>query len=357
MNSDLEKLIDLQKVDAEIARLNAEVAALPKRVQAIEAQLADAKSRVEKAKAAIKTNEQARRGFESDIQSQKDKIGKYRDQSSSVKTNEQYKALMQEIQFAETQIRSLEDKILDKMEEVEKLQADQKKAEADLKAETAEIEKEKEEARAVTARDQEQLAQLNAQRKDLRSHVEEGTLRHYDRVSKLRGTGIAEAREQRCMGCQVMLRPQVFNDVVTGNGVQVCDSCSRLLYYVAENNGTVEEPGKTASKVVSPAENFWVYLDELGENGAFAVFANARNASSMRTFDAQTGRALDKPVVQKGQSYKQAFSEYISRGRHLWVDNQPNLEQDCKEELPAEILDELRRQIPDRASNAESTQS
>jgi len=352
MNPDLEKLIDLQKVDVEIARLNAEVAALPKRMQAIEAELADDKARVEKAKAAIKANEQARRGLESDIQTQRDKASKYRDQSSSVKTNEQYKALMQEIQFAETQIRGFEDKILDKMEEVEHLQADLKKAEADLKAETAEIEKEKEEARAVTARDEQQLAELNARRNDLRSHIGESSLRHYDRVSKTRGTGIAEARGQRCMGCQVMLRPQVYNDVLSGNGAQVCDSCNRLLYYVPENEQPVQEKSKTGSRAGGSVERAWVYLEELGENGVFAAFVNAKGSSSMRTFDAATGKALGAPVVHKGQAYKQAFSEYISKGRHLWLDNQPNLEHDCKEELPADILDELQRQIPDRTSKA-----
>jgi uncharacterized protein len=354
MNPDLERLIDLQKVDAHVARLNAEIASLPKKVQAIEAQLADARSRVEKAKAAIKADEQARRGYESEISTHRDKIAKYRDQSSSVKTNEQYKALMQEIDFAEQAIRGLEDKILETMLDVDARQADVKRAEADLKAETAEIEKEKAEARAKTDEDEAALKELHAWRNDLRSHIEESALYHYERVAKARGTGVAEARGQRCMGCQVMLRPQVFNDVMTGNGVQVCDSCTRLLYYLPENEAPVDEKTKTTARGTTYA-NAWLFLDKEGENGAFAALANSKSGSSMRLFDAVTGKTLQKPDVRKGQTFKEAFPELMSAGRHLWIDDQPNLEQDCKEELPADILAELQRQVPDRTKAPDTT--
>src|SRR4051812_17534321 len=322
MNPDLERLIELQNVDAQIARLNAEIASLPKKVQAIEAQLADARSRVEKAKTAIKADETARRSYESEISTHRDKISKYRDQSSSVKTNEQYKALMQEIEFAEQAIRGLEDKILDTMLDVDAKQADVKRAEADLKTETAEIEKEKAEARAKTDEDEAALKLLHARRNELRGQIEESALYHYERVAKARGTGVAEARGQRCMGCQVMLRPQVFNDVMTGNGVQVCDSCTRLLYYLPENEAPIDEKAKAASRGATYA-NAWLFLDKEGENGAFAALMNSKSGSSMRLFDAVTGKALQKPDVRKGQSFKEAFSEQLSAGRHLWIDDQP----------------------------------
>ncbi len=80
------------------------------------------------------------------------KISKYRDQSLEVKTNEQYKALMHEIQFAEQDIRTNEDKILELMVNAEAREKHVKAAEAELKAETAEIEKEKVQARRAHRR-------------------------------------------------------------------------------------------------------------------------------------------------------------------------------------------------------------
>src|SRR5215467_6488928 len=115
MNADLEKLIELEKIDREIARLSEEVATLPKRVAAIEEKLAGDKADVEKAKAAIKANEAGRRKLETDIQGFQQKIVKYREQSSSVKTNDEYRALMHEVEFAEKHISACEDKILELM--------------------------------------------------------------------------------------------------------------------------------------------------------------------------------------------------------------------------------------------------
>src|SRR5271165_1266424 len=106
MTSDLQNLIELQQIDSQIAALRAEIAALPKHVAQIEAKLAGSKAKVEATVAAAKADEAARRKHESDIQDQQQKISKYRDQSLNVKTNDEYRALMHEIQFAEGNIAS-----------------------------------------------------------------------------------------------------------------------------------------------------------------------------------------------------------------------------------------------------------
>src|SRR5579871_650407 len=180
MNSDLEKLLELQQVDREVGRLKDEVASLPRRVATIEQKLAESKAQVEKAKAAIKADDAARRKHESDILAHQQKISKYREQSLDVKTNEQYKALMHEIEFAEQEIRICEDRILEIMLDAETREKQLKAAEADMKAETAEIEKEKAEVRARTAEDEEQLKKWLARREQLRGGIGADVLRHYD---------------------------------------------------------------------------------------------------------------------------------------------------------------------------------
>jgi len=231
MNRDLEKLIELEKVDREIARLTDEVAALPKKVAIIEAKLSDDKAAVEKAKAAIRGNESSRRKHEADIQSFQEKIIKYRAQSSSVKTNDEYRALMHEVEFAEKQISGCEDKILELMISLEADEKNLKTAEADLKAETAAVEKEKIEARTRTAEDEKLLAGLSQQRDALRREVSDSPLAHYDRVMRQRKSAIAEARESKCQTCYVVLRPQIWQDVKTNEQVITCSSCGRILYY------------------------------------------------------------------------------------------------------------------------------
>src|SRR5437016_3957564 len=170
MLPEVQNLIELQQADQEILRLKEEIAALPKRVAAIEQKLAGTKAGLEAAKAAIKTDEAARRKYEVAIQDLQGKISKYRDQSLEVKTNEQYKALLHEIQFAERDVRANEDKILELMVSAEAREKDVKAAELELKEETAEIEKEKVAARERTVENEKPTAAPVANPRRHRAH-------------------------------------------------------------------------------------------------------------------------------------------------------------------------------------------
>src|SRR6516225_10057131 len=225
MLPDIENLLKLQDADKEIRRLQDEVAELPKRVAVIEQKLAGTKTQLEKAQAAVKADEASRCKFETNISDLRGKISKYRDQSLDVKTNEQYKALLHEIQFAEKEITANEDKILELMVNADSRDKEVKAAQAELKAETAEIEREKEQARQRTAEDEKLLGVAKGKRDQLRTGVREDLLRQYERVSKFRGSGIAEVHNHKCMGCQVILRPQIYNDVRSGKDIVICDSC------------------------------------------------------------------------------------------------------------------------------------
>ena len=233
MTSDLQSLIELQQIDAQIAALRAEIAALPKHVAEIEKKLAGSRAKVEAAHAAAKADETAKRKHESDIQDQQQKISKYRDQSLNVKTNDEYRALMHEIKFAEDKIATSEDKILEIMVAADTRKEVLKHAEAELKADTAENEREKEAARERTAADEAALVELNAKRDELRKGVTENALYHYDRVLKMRGTALAAVYEnQLCSACSVLLRPQVYQEVITNQQFMTCDYCKRILYFV-----------------------------------------------------------------------------------------------------------------------------
>lgn len=244
MHPDLEKLIALQQADGEVARLRDEIATLPRKVAAIEAKLAGTRAQIEKAQQGMGANQMARRKLETEIEDHRGHVSKYRDQSLAVKTNEQYKALLHEIEFAEQHIRACEDKILEGMVDSEAREAALKAAEAELQAETAEIEKEKAEARARTAEDERLLAEQNARRQELRSAISSDVLDHYDRVLHQRKTAVAEARAQKCMACNVLLRPQTYNEVRSNQQIVACDSCSRILFYDPAQEPAPETPAR-----------------------------------------------------------------------------------------------------------------
>jgi predicted nucleic acid-binding Zn-ribbon protein len=315
MLPEIENLLRLQEADKEIRRLQDEVAELPKRVAAIERKLAGTKAGLEAAQAAVKADETTRRKYDTAISDLRGKISKYRDQSLDVKTNEQYKALLHEIQFAEKEIAATEDKILELMLNADARDKEVKAAQAELKAEAAEIEKEKVEARQVTAEDEKQLTEWRAKRDQMRAGVNEDLLRHYERVAKFRGSGISEVREHKCMACQVMLRPQIYNDVRTGQQTVVCDSCQRVLYFNPANEMQALEPEHKRSRRHHPkidAPQAWYYRQEYGDSGeVFLCFNNAAGQASRRVFDMGTGRLIGDILIREGD-FRHAFPEDIT---------------------------------------------
>jgi predicted nucleic acid-binding Zn-ribbon protein len=344
MLPEIENLLRLQDADKEIRRLQDEVAELPKRVAVIEKKLARTKLQLENAQAAVKADEAARRKYDTTIADLRGKISKYRDQSLDVKTNDQYKALLHEIQFAEKEIAATEDKILELMVNAEVRDKEVKAAQAEMKAEAAEIEKEKASARQRTAEDEKQLVEWRGKRDQMRAGVNEDLLSHYERVSKFRGSGISEVLDHKCMGCQVMLRPQTYNDVRTGQQTVVCDSCQRILYFNPANEMVALEPEHKRSRRHHPkidAPQAWYYREEFnGAGDVLLCLNNAAGQASRRVFDLSTGRLLGDILIREGD-FRHAFPEDITGAIRLngnWSEAEM---ENWGPEMPMTALDSL----------------
>ena len=190
------------------------------------------------------------------MDSWKDKVRKYRDQTSQIKTNEAYRALQHEVQMAEDQIAKAEDRLLEQMVASEEYDRRIKASEIALKdVEAVErVQRSTVEAdRAVAEKD---LAELTAERTRAIADIPEKLLDHYDRiVRKHNGVALAEVRNEKCAACGMIVRPHVIQEMRRADSAEMfhCETCTRIIYYIESNAASAPPAAASASQASAAA--------------------------------------------------------------------------------------------------------
>lgn len=233
MQKNLQNLLDLQKVDIRLTDVRARLAKFPKKIADSDARIAEAKASVDASKASQFANVKDRKKYELDVDSWKDRVRKYRDQTSQIKTNEAYRALQHEVELAEQEIAKAEDRLLEQMVASEEYDRRIKAAEAALK----EVEQAERVLRSTVEGErtvaEKELADWEAERARAIGEIPENLLDHYERiVKKHHGVALAEVRSEKCGACGMIVRPHVIQEMRRADVEQMfhCETCTRILY-------------------------------------------------------------------------------------------------------------------------------
>lgn len=232
MNPELRNLIVLQDFELKIAALQKEASDIPNKNKQSENELQQIKAahlnRVEKSKELSNT----KRTLESQVELARTKLSRLREQLMAVKTNKEYTAMLHEIQMAENQIRSEEDKILEVMEQTEGLEKELKIAEQEMQKRSAELQENIRKATNSLPQFESDLARLQEEKVRMESQIGRDLLSRYRRIADARkGVALAEAKDELCSVCHVRIRPQMYAELKRTETIHSCDSCSRILFF------------------------------------------------------------------------------------------------------------------------------
>jgi uncharacterized protein len=258
MHSSMGQLQELQRLDQMVAALQLDLAGLPKRMRDADAQLNGARAAVATAKASHSQVLTEKKKFELDVEQWKTRAKKYREQSSSVKTNEAYKALQHEIANAEAEAAQLEDKVLGKMMAIEEAEGRVRHFEADLKEAERGIAVEKKSIEAQYGDQKKKLEAALAERELVAKKVPEDLFDLYTRVSKRHpGTALAEVRDHQCKGCGMRVLLHVLQMLKDDRDEEVfrCETCGCILYTlepIPPATGREDSQGDLPAEVSEP---------------------------------------------------------------------------------------------------------
>jgi hypothetical protein len=242
MNPDLAKLVHLHQAETELRRLDSDLADLPRLRAELNERLDRDRGRLETARQNLEASQEERRQHEAEVLDLEAKRSKYKGQLMDVKTNKEYTAMLHEIETVEREIRGREDKILEEMERAETLSEEVAREEVAFRSveQSARVD-----AAALDDRQtrlEAERQRVGGERDALADAVPQRILQLYQRVSRLRGTGMSEARDGMCQTCHVKLRPQMWVEVRLNEAVVQCAACNRILYYEPPPPTVVAEP-------------------------------------------------------------------------------------------------------------------
>jgi len=232
MSQGMQKLVEFQKVVLDLRRVRREQEEAPRQKEALEDKRRLAEEEFVRAEEALEAHRLERRAMEGELDDFEEKLGKYKEQLMSVKTNKEYTAMLHEIKTVKQLVSDKETAILTQMDLIE----DERKqvAEADRlrKASLDELvtRGERLEARIVQLREEE--GSLEEERARLEKDVPANLLERFNRLAAVRdGIALSEAVDERCSTCHQRLRPQIWHEVRHTDNDAICDGCGRMLYY------------------------------------------------------------------------------------------------------------------------------
>jgi len=229
----LNKLLQLQDLDLRIEALKAREAEIPKQKNKFEIHRRRLAAEIAEREEACKKLALEQRDCESDIEEKEGQIQKYDQQLFLVKKNEEYQALVHEMEMLRKQIALKEERIIAIMVEIDdakaRLDEDKKRIDAeleDIERQCAQIDAELEEAV------QDRKA-LEARRPPRAQDVDGELLSRYTRIrgSKGTGPGVVALNGEVCSGCHMRVPPQVVNELIAGDKFHACAHCGRILYH------------------------------------------------------------------------------------------------------------------------------
>ncbi len=228
----LTALLVLQDRDHTLRELRRDLERIPLEIARAKTRMESVEVALEKAKKELNENELAIRKLEMDIKTRRDSINRLHLQRFETRKNEEYTAMGHEIENYETQVRGIEDKEIELMEQAEILKA----AMAAAQAEHTKVKKDiSEEIEAFTRREQgekDRLAGIEADRVAAAASVpDEAALALYDRLVARKFPPVVPIEAgDTCGGCHMKLTGGTASDVRLGKRLVPCDHCGRIVY-------------------------------------------------------------------------------------------------------------------------------
>jgi len=232
LKTQLELLVRLQSCDSAILNAQRIQENHPREIKHLEETLEKERQAVHDQKNRFEEIKKKRTAKEQDLALEEEKVNKAKQRLTAVKTNKEYQAALKEIEAIERQNSKIEEEILTIMEEADTLTIKQQKTEEHFKLTEKKAEEEKRKLEKQIIECTQVIEEQQKMAEELIAQIKPEILDRYQRIKQKRPELTVVAIENSCcLGCNMNVPPQLFNEVKTCQTIIVCPHCSRILYW------------------------------------------------------------------------------------------------------------------------------
>ena len=229
----IETLVKIQQIDIETQKVRALLEKVPLRISRLDQQLEEVAQSIENEAEAITVLKKQYRAYESDLQSNFSKIKKSEEKLRSVKTNKEYQSSLKEIDDLKAISAKFEDQMLDFLEKIESAEKALQARKQEQRLAVDETNQEKATVQRDAEQNEKRLAELESDRNVIAAELDDEAIALFNRVKakQTNGVAIAQVKNAVCLGCNMNIPPQIYNELQRQDSLKYCPSCERIIYW------------------------------------------------------------------------------------------------------------------------------
>lgn len=232
MNTNIVYLVKLQKLDVNMDKLRRAENEGPKKVAVMEEDLLEVQTKAQESKQKEDDLKKRRRELEAEVEETEEKIKQNNGRQLQVKTNDELRALLREIEFLKQSKSTAEDEILQIMETLEDLEEENKNLETAVEELTTATREKKTEVAEWIEASKKDLAVEEIERKSLVRDIPKAMLNSYERVYvRAMGRAIVPIIDGICQECHLQIPAQHYNELRRNDKLMTCVNCNRLIFW------------------------------------------------------------------------------------------------------------------------------
>jgi len=227
----LQGLRNLQMLDDRLTEIQQKKQDIPSQINALEKAFEDEKNEFESHQKQIKDASLRQRQYEKDLQEGGEQVKKKQARLLEAKTNEEYRALVKEIEFTQESHSKIEDEILMIFDEIDSLKKDLSEKEAAVNEKEKKLQSDKQRLQQEMVTIDEEQKKIVFERKQVIEGIPEDIMANYEKIKARRaGQAVVIIEKNVCPGCNLAIPPQTINEVLQTGEIRYCPHCLRIIY-------------------------------------------------------------------------------------------------------------------------------